>query len=495
MRDDAKIKHSIFYDGDFSVFLQRQKLLYRVIEDLQSSVFVSKPSVDFVPKIDLESIEREYILLDPKLLGSRGVIHPLSRQTRARPPGDIANNAKRLCAQNVDIHAPRPPDYTLERVLKKCSDCATENILQKSVHLQKLVSLLSGENPAEVYTNEILDGICTVKSMCSKTGSDFGAGSFYAPSLKHPIDSISESYAQSNGTVDKQVVTENTLYSSKNAFMMPKNLMNYITSAKTKEGAMNGSEEEDNAHIRIPRLSNSKLAHFIESLCGVNFDETIIKNSLEQNAKECCDLRSLIQISRGENEGESEEGSTLPVANSEYFTNTANHIGYVDPFETTQVSYYNDRILPNYAMDFYFNATTCDYKKGNLVRLQGGGPLDISPDTFTAFDNRRQNMSHYLDAIGSIEERIKEIQECSEKMQRALHQYSQQERQEGTHDIQEVLNLETLLFVSDSLMETKRRLHTELRRKIQDELDMINHILPEPLADSLTRILYPGIDC
>ncbi|KAK1936865.1 hypothetical protein X943_002013 [Babesia divergens] len=495
--DEVQIKNSIFYDGDFDMFVQRQKLLYRVIEDLQSSVFVSKPSIDFVPEIDLESIERDYIVLDPKMLGSQGLTRPITQAIRQRQSEDILVPAKRACIRDTYSSIPRPTDYTLERALKNCADCGTQNILEKSVHLQKLVSILSGANPAEVYTNEILDGICTVKSMCAKTHAKFGANAFFAPSLKHPIDSISDSMSNKGLLPGKQLITDNTLYSPKNSFMIPKNLVGQMTTAKGKEGGINGledDEEEDSNRLRIPRMSNSKLAHFVEALCGVNFDQSIIKNSLEQNAKECCDLRSLIQFSRNESDGNPEHDSKLPTVTNEYFTNTSNHLAFIDSFDTTEVSYYNNRVLPNDSMEFYFNATSCDYKNGNLIRMQGGGPLDISSDIFTTFDNRRHNMSHYLEAIGALEERIREVQGRSEKMHRTLHLYSQQAQSNGINDLQEMFNLETLLLVSDTLMETKRRLHTELRRKVQDELDMINHILPEPLADSLTRILYPSMD-
>ncbi|GIX61969.1 pentatricopeptide repeat-containing At3g23330, putative [Babesia caballi] len=489
LHDDPRVKSSIFYDGDFMAFVQRQKLLYRVIEDLRTSLFVSKPSVDFVPQLDLVSIEREHIVLDAKLLGPRGPQQPAPRPPRPQPV-ESAAPAKRPCVNGAERRTARPPEYTLDSVLKKCTECGPDDRLARSVHLQKLVNILGGSNPVEAYANEVLDGIYYVKSLCSKTQAEFGPRAFYSPSLRQPVDSLTDTSSARSLVSDRSAFSDNTLYSPQNAFMMPKNMAGYL--AKHKEEALNGSDEEEGSRLRVPRMSNSKLAHFVESLCGVNFDHGVIQKSLEQNSKECCDLRSLIQLCQRESEAEGESEATS--APSEYFTSTPSHLGAVDSVSTTAVTYYKNRVLPNDAMEFYNSTTACDHKKENLVRLQGGGPLDVSPDAFNAFDNRRQNMTHYLEAISALEQRIKEIQVRSEKMHRALHHYSQRSHKEGVNDLQEVLNLETLLFVCDTLMETKRRLHEELRRRVQDELDMINHILPEPLADSLTRILYPNMN-
>lgn len=492
LHDNPRVKNSIFYDGDFTAFLQRQKLLFRVIEDLQTSLFVSKPSVDFVPQINLASIESEYIVVDQKLLGARLPQQPISRPIRPHLTDDVNTSAKRACTQGHERRTHCPSQYTLDRVLKKCSENVPDGRLAKNVHLQKLVNILGGKNPVESYANEVLDGIYYVKSICAKTQTDFGPGAFYSPSLRHPIDSLTDTSANQNSLLDKKILSDNTLYSQQTSFMVPKNITGQI--AKQKEEA-NGSDDESGGRLHVPRMSNSKLAHFVESLCGVNFDQNVIQNSLEQNSKECCDLRSLIQLCQREPGKEEEGGGEATTAPNEYFTNASNHVGLIDSFGTASVTYYKNRILPNDAMEFYHNTTNCDYKKNNMVRMQGDGPLDVSLDTFTTFDNRRQNMSHYLEAISALEQRIREIQQRSEKMHRALHQYSQKGHTEGVNDLQEVLNLETLLFVCDTLMETKRRLHEELRRQVQDELDMINHILPEPLADSLTRILYPSMNC
>ncbi|GBE62722.1 pentatricopeptide repeat-containing At3g23330, putative [Babesia ovata] len=492
LQDNPRVQNSIFYDGDLTAFLQRQKLLYRVIEDLQTSLFVSKPSVDFVPKINLASIESEYIVVDKKLLGTRVPQQSVSQPIR-RPLGDDGNApSKRSCAQGNERRTLCPSQYTLDRVLKKCADCVPDDRLAKSVHLQKLINILGGKNPAESYANEVLDGIYYVKSICAKTQADFGPGAFYSPSLRHPIDCLTETSSKSSAVLDKKVFSDNTLYSPQTAYMIPKNIN--VQLAKQKDEALNGSDEEASSRLRVPRMSNSKLAHFVESLCGVDFDQKVIQNSLEQNSKECCDLRSLIQLCQRESEGEAEGDSEATAAPNEYFSNTSNHVGHIDGFSTAPVTYYKNRILPNNAMEFYHNTTNCDYKKEGMVRMQGDGPLDVSLDTFTTFDNRRQNLSHYLEAISTLDGRIREIQQRSEKMHRALHQYSQREHTDSVNDLQEVINLETLLFVCDTLMETKRRLHDELRRRVQDELDMINHILPEPLADSLTRILYPSMN-
>ncbi|GFE52700.1 ferrichrome-binding, putative [Babesia ovis] len=497
LHDDPRVKTSIFYDGDFTVFLQRQKLLLRVIEDLATSLFVSKPSVDFVPEINLASIEKEYIVLDQKLLGSRGTQHHGSNANRPRPTNVTSLPAKRLCTSAIERKLPRPPDYTLDRVLKKCAECGPDDLLSKNVHLQKLVNILGGSNPVEAYANEVLEGIYSVKSLCAKTQAEFGPRAFYSPSLRHPIDSLKDTNSNRIGTTDASVHSDNTLYSQQNAFMIPRNLSGYVN--KHKEESANITEGDDGNRMRIPRMSNSKLAHFVESLCGVDFDQKVIQNSLEHNAKEYCDLRSLIQLCQRDSEVESDDDAELDSASTsasnEFFTNTSNHVGLIDAVNTTEVSYCKNRVLPSNAMGLCNNDMTCEYEKGDVVQMQGGGPLDVSSDTFTTFDNRRQNMSHYLEAISALEKRIREIQGRSEKMQRALHQYSQRPRTEGVNDLQEILSLETLLFVCDTLMETKRRLHEELRRRVQDELDMINHILPEPLADSLARILYPNMNC
>ncbi|ORM40763.1 uncharacterized protein BXIN_2227 [Babesia sp. Xinjiang] len=467
LHDDPRVKSSIFYDGDFSAFLQRQKLLLHVIEDLQTSLFVSKPSIDFVPDINLDLIEKEYIVLNQKLLGTRDTQRVAAHPIRPRSIDDRSLPAKRVCTQGVERRLPRPPDYTLGRVLKKCADCGPDNLLERSVHLQKLVNILGGKTPVEAYANEVLDGICSVKSLCAKTQAEFGPRAFYSPSLRHPIDSLTGTSVNGMTALDTNSFVDNTLYSQQNAFMMPRNITGYMT--KQKDEAFNVSDGDDGIRLRMSRMSNTKLAHFVESLCRVNFDEKVIHNSLEQNAKECCDLRSLIQLcqreSEVESEGIAESCSEVTDVPNEYFTNTSNHVGLIDNISTTAVAYYKNRVLPHDAMDFYHNTTVCDYKKGNMVRMQGGGPLDVSSDTFNTFDNRRQNMSHYLEAISALEVRIRDIQCRSEKVQRALHQYSLQTRTEGVNDLQEVLSLETLLFVCDTLMETKRRLHEELRRR------------------------------
>ncbi|CDR96245.1 hypothetical protein, conserved [Babesia bigemina] len=493
LKDNPRVKNSIFYDGDLTAFLQRQKLLYRVIEDLQTSLFVSKPSVDFVPQINLESIESEYIVVDRKFLGTRVPQQSASRPIR-RPLGDEASvPSKRSCTQTNERRILSSSLSTLDRVLKKCAECIPDDRLAKSVHLQKLVNILGGKNPAEAYANEVLDGIHYVKSICAKTQVDFGPSAFYSPSLRHPIDCLSETGSKLSAVLDKNVFADNTLYSPQTAFMIPKNIT--IQLAKQKDEALNGSDEEGTSRLRVPRMSNSKLAHFVESLCGVDFDQKVIQDSLEQNSRECCDLRSLIQLCQRESEGEVEGGSETTAATTEYFSNTSTHVGHIDGFSTASVTYYKNRVLPTNAMEFYHNTTSCDYKKEGMVRMQGEGPLDVPLDTFATFDNRRQNLGHYLEAITALDVRIREIQRRSEKMHRALHQYSQQPHTDSVNDLQEVINLETLLFVCDTLMETKRRLHEELRRRVQEELDMINHILPEPLADSLTRILYPSMNC
>eukprot|EP00371_Babesia_bovis_P002511 XP_001611158.1 hypothetical protein [Babesia bovis T2Bo] len=493
--DNPRVRSSIFFDGDYGSFMEKQKLLFRVIEDLNTSFFVSKPSVDFVPTVDLESIERDYIVIDQKILGSRDADNSESHNTRPRSLGVNNIPSKRVCSSLMDRKMPRPRDYNLDRVLKRCAECGPDIILTKNKHLQKLVSILSGSNPVEVYSNEVIDGIYTVNRLCAKTQSDFGPRSFYSPSLRHPIDSFVENDSDTINGVDKSVYLDNTLYSYKNAFMMPRNVAGYLT--KQKEDLFNSADGDEATMAKMPRMSNSKLANFVESLCGVDFDQKIIENSINQNAKECCDLRSLIQLCQREPDvgdekdlGRNNESTRVP---NEYFTSTANHVGQIEGFDTTHVTYYKNRVVPINAVDNYTSNTAYEYNKGDVVRMEGAGLLDLSTDTFTAFDGRRQNMNHYLEAIDALEKRIRDIQERSEKMQRALHLYSQQPRTEDVNDLQEMLSLETLLFVCDTLMETKRRLHEELRRKVQDELDMINHILPEPLADSLTRILYPNM--
>lgn len=493
--EDTRIKESIFYDGDFSLFLQRQKLLYRVIEDLQSSVFVSKPSVDFAPKIDLESIQRNYILLDPKLLGPGRVLHPPPRQTRKRAAGDMAAPAKRACPSPTNGQ-PGEADHTLEGVLNRCSEGSNHNVNDKSIHMQRLVKLLGGDNSPDSYSREIVEGICRVREMCDHIGATYGTDAFFPPSLLYPVDSFEDVYYSSVAPPERQFMLDTTLYSQRNGFMTPKNMSNYMTAPKGKDGS-NEADEEDLSRLDIGLVSNAKLKEFVEAISGLNCDEAVMKNSLEQNAKESCDLKSLIQLTKNENEtrptAEVSKFYVEPPSGNEYYTSSGNHIMQIEPVDNTPVTYYNNRVLPNEAMDFYVEATSIDYNTPEIVRLNGVGPMDISSDTFSTLDHRRGTLNQHLEALAHLEKRIREVQKKAEKMQWALNQYAKRGPREGTNDLQEMLNLETLLFVSQTLMETKKRLHLELRKKVQEEMDLVNYVLPTVVSNPLTRILYPCV--
>ncbi|EKX73117.1 conserved hypothetical protein [Theileria equi strain WA] len=526
--------------------VDNREFMNKVIDDVEFKTFISKPSSPSIPDIHIGGLrndaEQLYQALSKykarpnvpsdnplrvkeiKVEPSKNSLH----NTFMRIFGKISNSI--TISKNVKLEESDPKDSSREGTSKPSDDKAPDeshdrksnyanfdlksqvsllkrinNTLLKDVHPLLVKQLESGNTMHESFDifssdplNTLLDTLESIidhnkriiKKMCPDMDSEVEQFC-HPPSLKYPLDTFSQDLicdVRMSNILEEPIINmqnpRNSLYDQANSGYLPKP-SNHSAIIKEED-----NEKMDDKNLKqsmeYRKICNEKLRSLIEQTEDLDSDDfyTVVSKCIDDESKAMSDLESLIKISN-------RTGNKLQDEHSLLFGTKLYDVDGEYRNKHIQVSYVNGKIIPSSAMHLQHEFS----RKDTGIVLRGRDKIDVYFDVLlknlTKYKNQGSYILQILGTMSFIDKKINSIVAQYEKMHRALYRYhSEHKDADSTHALEELLNLEVLHIVCETLIETKMKFINQIYGNVNAQLGILHSIMPAKYYDAFTRILY-----
>ncbi|XP_955499.1 uncharacterized protein TA18375 [Theileria annulata] len=244
-------------------------------------------------------------------------------------------------------------------------------------------------------------------------------------------------------------------------------------------------EEEEyiiDKSIDLNKICNERLNSLLRQTEHLQDNELmkVLCTCFEQESKSSSDLSSLIRICtiNPQNTGE------ILYKSNRLYQITGIYTGkYID------VIYKYGKIIPKSSLKFYTN-------HNHEIILKGSEKMDVNIEMIERIFNKNYNQSEnvelIMDNLKYIDEKLKRLIKENENMHKAIYMYinSSERDLNSKNYLEELVNLETLNIIIETLMQTKLKLINQVYNYYNSQVNFIENIIPKKYFQTFKEIFY-----